>query len=145
MLKKLHLRVPSLSDFRYYCAKYQLFILLSANLWYEQLVQLFFMLNSSVRKTLFYSSALTLPPYQREPLLPPKRASFLQKREKWLFLLGKVCYVAIPHYLCIRKRSGGCHSQIRFHRVPSPWLRSDSASGGEGKRETGTGHRTPNH
>ena len=41
----------------------------------------------------------------REPLLPPKRASFFQKWEKWHFLLEKVCHVVNPRYLCIWKRT----------------------------------------
>ena len=41
---------------------------------------------------------------KREPLLPPKRASFFQKWEKWHFLLEKVCHVVISRYLCIWKR-----------------------------------------
>ena len=79
-------------------------------------------------------------------------------------MLEKVCYVVIPHYLCIRKRSGNGQSRIRFHRVPylsmtllwlgrvsklpllslcatvalpSLWVRSAFASGGEEKREIG--------
>ena len=43
----------------------------------------------------------------RDPLLPPKRASFFQKKEKWHFLLEKVCHVVNPHYLCIWKRTRG--------------------------------------
>ena len=43
----------------------------------------------------------------REPLLPPKRASFFQKKEKWHFLLEKVCHVVNPRYLCIWKRTRG--------------------------------------
>ena len=43
----------------------------------------------------------------REPLLPPKRASFFQKWEKWHFLLEKVCHVVNPRYLCIWKRTRG--------------------------------------
>ena len=43
----------------------------------------------------------------REPLLPPKRASFFQKWKKWHFLLEKVCHVVNPRYLCIWKRTRG--------------------------------------
>ena len=62
-----------------------------------------------------------------EPLWRRKRASFLQKRKKWHFFREKVCYVVIPRYLCIRKRTGSGHSRTCFPRhafvVPSSCLR----------------------
>ena len=59
------------------------------------------------------------------------------------FFCKKVCYVTIPRYLCIRKRSGSGQSRTSFLGVPSLCLRSGFAFGGEEKRETGTGHSLP--
>ena len=57
----------------------------------------------------------------REPLLPPKRASFFQKWD--------------PRYLCIWKRTRDGQSRSRLPRVPSLCLRSGFALGGEEKHK----------
>ena len=43
---------------------------------------------------------------EREPL-------FFKKGCKWHFFAKKVCYVVIPHYLCIRKRTRDGFSWVR--------------------------------
>ena len=73
----------------------------------KKLFKFIFMPSSSVRKTLFCCPPLHSFSDWREPLLPPKRASFFQKKEKWHFLLEKVCHVVNPRYLCIWKRTRG--------------------------------------
>ena len=129
----LHYALQGLEMSKRHCnAKVAFVLILSILRIFELLSIKLFVISSFLRrlkykKTCFSSTEPSLPFNQREPLLPPKRASFFQKWEKWHFLLEKVCYIVIPHYLCIRKRSGNGQSRIRFHRVPSLCLRSGFA------------------
>ena len=100
----LHLLVTSLCGINSEYFECQFIVLLSQTHVLDRCCNCFF--NRFHLSGKRYSVALPshYPLTPREPFGQRKRASFIRKWEKWLFLLGKVCHVAIPHYLCRRKQ-----------------------------------------
>ena len=96
MMKMLHLPVTSLNGFKLEYIECQFIASSSQNLCYEQVSQLFLIRIHLSDITVFCCSSLIISLKQIEPLLSPKRASFLQKRvfcmEKFAMSLFRIIF-----------------------------------------------------